>query len=157
MHIRSIKTRHRVAAAAALAASACGLLLVGAGNAPAGPDGSAVAAQTLRANTLTNPIGLGDATPRRSGRLSGGRQTAYEVRVASSAAQLDNPDLWDSGKVASSATNNIVYAGAPLTARKSVAWEVRVWDGSGAAGDWSAPASWEMGLLTNSDWSAKWI
>ena len=108
-------------------------------------------------NTLTNPIGLGDATPNLSWRLQGGRQTAYEIRVASSAAQLDSPDLWDSGKVSSNDTSNVVYAGAALTSRKSVVWDVRAWDGAGAAGDWSAPASFEIGLLANSDWSAKWI
>ncbi len=108
-------------------------------------------------NTLTNPIGVGDPTPNLSWRLSGGRQTAYQIRVASSATQLDHPDLWDSGKVSSSATSNIVYAGATLPSRKSVAWDVRVWDASGDASDWSPPASWEMGLLANGDWSAKWI
>ena len=112
MSIRPIRTRHRVMAAVA-AVGVSGLVLVGAGNAPAGPDGSAVSVQTLRVNT----IGLGDATPNLSWRLSGGRQTAYEVRVGSSAAQLDTPDLWDSGKVVSGASNNVVYAGAPLTAR----------------------------------------
>src|SRR5262249_51407321 len=106
---------------------------------------------------LTNPIGLSDATPNLSWRLSGGRQTAYEVRVASSAAQLETPDLWDSGKVASSDTSNIRYAGAGLGSRKAVAWSVRVWDGTGLAGDGSAPATFETGLLGTGDWSAKWI
>ncbi len=133
------------------------LLLIGATQAPGEASSAAVSATTLRVNTQTNPIGLGDASPELSWRLTGGRQTAYEIRVASSAAQLEDPDLWDSGKVASSNTSNIAYAGAPLSSRQSVAWEVRVWDGSGAAGEWSAPASWEMGLLSNADWSAKWI
>src|SRR4051794_33836478 len=124
MSIRSIRTRHRVAAAAAVAVS--GFLLAGAVNAPADLNSSATTVQTLRVNTLTNPIGLGDATPDLSWRLSAGRQTAYEVRVASSAAQLESPDLWDSGKVSSSASNNITYAGASLTARKAVVWDVRV-------------------------------
>src|SRR4051794_33289967 len=159
MLVRSITSRRvrRLGVKAVAVTSACGLLLVSAGVAPAGSDGSAVSAQTLRVNTTANPIGVGDPTPNLSWRLSGGRQTAYEVRVASSAAQLDQPDLWDSGKVTSSDTSNITYAGAALTSQKSVVWDVRVWDGSGAAGDWSAPASFEMGLLANSDWSAKWI
>jgi alpha-L-rhamnosidase len=50
-------------------------------------------------------------------RLSSGRQAAYEIRVASSAAQLDQPDLWDSGKVFSSDDGNLAYAGAALTSR----------------------------------------
>src|SRR4051794_32589291 len=149
MFVRSITSRRvrRLGVRAVAVSSTCGLLLVAATSAPAGPDGSAVSVHTLRVNTMADPIGLGDPAPSLSWRLSGGRQTAYEVRVASSAAQLDQPDLWDSGKVSSSDASNVVYAGAPLTSRKAVVWDVRVWDGAGAASDWSAPARWEMGLL----------
>src|SRR5215213_5190226 len=94
---------------AALAAAGT-MALVGAANAPGDAAPAGVAPTTLRANTETNPIGLGDATPELSWRLSSGRQTAYEVRVASSAAQLENPDLWDSGRVSSS-DSNVIYAG----------------------------------------------
>src|SRR5690242_5013422 len=63
----------------------------------------------LRVDTLTDPIGLGDASPSLSwslasndrGGSSAGLQTAYEIRVASTAARLDRPDLWESGKVPS--------------------------------------------------------
>jgi hypothetical protein len=119
----------------------------------------------LRVNTLTDPIGLGDVTPSLSWRvttkgppgLSLGHQAAYQVRVASSRAKLSAPDLWDSGEVNSSATSNIVYAGAPLESRQNVVWSVRVWDAQGRASGWSAPATWEMGLLSNDDWTARWI
>ena len=119
---------------------------------------------TLRVNTFDNPIGIGDATPILGWRLSGAtgrgpqtQQSAYEIRAASTAAQLGSPDLWDSGKVASSDTSNVMYAGAALSSRQAVAWDVRVWDGNGDVSDWSAPATWAEGLLSNSDWSAKWI
>src|SRR5215211_3532709 len=107
MFVRSITGRsvRRLGVRAVAVTSACGLLLVGANSAPAGPDGTTVSALTLRVNTMTDPIGIGDPTPSLSWRLSGGRQTAYQVRVASSAAQLDQPDLWDSGKVSSSASS----------------------------------------------------
>jgi Bacterial alpha-L-rhamnosidase 6 hairpin glycosidase domain/Alpha-L-rhamnosidase N-terminal domain/Bacterial alpha-L-rhamnosidase concanavalin-like domain/Bacterial alpha-L-rhamnosidase C-terminal domain len=153
------RVRTRLAAVAA----GCTLLLVGVwllagpASAPAGPAGSGVSATTLRVDTQTNPIGLGDATPALSWRLAGGRQSAYQIRVASSEAQLGQPDLWDSGKVTSSDSTNILYDGAALKSRQAAVWDVRVWDGSGAAGDWSDPATFELGLLSNSDWSAKWI
>src|SRR3954451_23743997 len=153
LFVRPIRTRHR--AAAILAAGVSGLLLAGAVSAPADPSAAATSVQALRVNTFANPIGIGDATPELSWRLTRSHQTAYEVRVASSEAQLEHPGLWDSGKVGSSENHNIVYPGAPLPARKAVVWDVRVWDAAGAASDSSAPASWEMGLLTNSDWSAK--
>src|SRR3954467_9022743 len=149
--------QRRIPVRLAVIAAAGTMALIGAANAPGDASAGTLSATVLRVDTQTNPIGLGDATPELSWRLSGGRQTAYEVRVASSAAQLESPDLWDSGKVSSGETSNIVYAGAPLASRKAVVWDVRVWDASGAASDWSAPAKWEMGLLANSDWSGKWI
>ncbi|HEX6675393.1 MAG TPA: family 78 glycoside hydrolase catalytic domain [Actinomycetes bacterium] len=112
---------------------------------------------TLRVDTLTNPIGLGNATPILSWRLSSGWQTAYQVQVASSTARLRQPDRWDSGKVPSGDSSNVAYAGATLGSRDAVVWRVRVWDGTDAASAWSAPASWEMGLLANGDWTARWI
>src|SRR3954452_3060756 len=129
--------QRRVGIRLAAAVAAGALLLTGAAKAPGEAAAGSLSATTLRVNTQTNPIGLGDASPELSWRLTGGKQTAYEVRVASSTPQLDNPDLWDSGKVVSGANNNIAYAGKPLTARQAVVWDVRVWDGSGAAGDWS--------------------
>ena len=123
----------------------------------AGQAGSGVSVTTLRVDTLTDPIGLGNATPILSWRLSSGRQTAYQVQVASSTARLHQADLWDSGKVPSGDCCNVVYAGAALRSRDAVVWRVRVWDGADAASGWSAPARWEMGLLANGDWTARWI
>ena len=111
----------------------------------------------LRVDTMTDPIGVGNATPNLSWRLSDGQQTAYQIQVASGPSRLHEPDLWDSGKVSSSRTGNIAYDGAPLHSRQAVVWRVRIWDGKGAASPWSGPARWEMGLLSNSDWKAKWI
>ena len=120
-------------------------------------------ATTLRVDTFTAPIGLGDASPNLSWRLSArgtnaANQAAYEVRAASSPWQLERPDLWDSGMVRSSDTNNIAYGGRALRSRQDVFWQVRVWGaGDRRPGPWSRPASWEMGLLDQSDWAAKWI
>ena len=145
LFVRPIRTRHRVAAA--VAAGMSGLLLAGAINAPAGPNVSPAKVQTLRVNTLTDPIGVGDAAPELSWRLSSGRQTAYEVRVASSEAQLENPDLWDSGKVASTDSNNVVYAGARLT-------RARPRCGTSACG--TAPAQRATGALPRAGRWACW-
>jgi alpha-L-rhamnosidase len=127
--------------------------------------GASLTPQALRVDALPDPLGLGDASPSLSWSLSSGersgsqaaRQTAYEIRVASTSARLDRPDLWDSGKVTSSDTGNVAYGGAPLRSREAAAWAVRVWDGAGRASAWSAPGTWETGLLRQSDWSAKWI
>ncbi len=38
-----------------------------------------------------------------------------------------------------------------------VYWQVRVWDNTEKASDWSEAAFWEMGILDASQWTANWI
>ncbi|MBE8722005.1 family 78 glycoside hydrolase catalytic domain [Sphingobacterium pedocola] len=86
-------------------------------------------------------------------------QSAYQVIVASSLKKLkrNEGDLWDSGKQTSQATNQIVYDGVALSSRQRVWWKVKVWDANNRQGKWSEVNHWEMGLLNQSDWHAKWI
>ena len=117
----------------------------------------------LRCEYLANPLGIDATHPRLSWVITsdrrGEQQMAYQVLVASSAKLLadDKGDLWDSGKVASAESAQVVYAGSPLISRQSCFWKVRVWDRDGKAGDWSLAAQWHMGLLEAADWTAKWI
>ena len=62
-----------------------------------------------------------------------------------------------SGKVQSSESVQVAYAGKPLKSRMRCFWKVRVWDKDGNPSPWSEPATWTMGLLKNTDWTAKWI
>jgi len=112
------------------------------------------------------PLGIEAAQPRLSWQLQVGAgeinksQSAYQILVASSAGQLsaDTGDLWDSGKVVSSQSRAIRYAGFALGSLQKVYWKVRVWDEAGHATPWSAPASWTMGMLQQSDWhGASWL
>ncbi|MFP4365896.1 MAG: family 78 glycoside hydrolase catalytic domain [Bacteroidales bacterium] len=86
-------------------------------------------------------------------------QTAWQVLVASSPDLLsdEKSDMWNSGKVYSNETNQIVYSGTPLSSRDICYWKIRSWDKDGEAGHWSKMATWEMGLLGSSDWQAEWI
>ena len=86
-------------------------------------------------------------------------QTAWQVLAASSPALLseEKADMWNSGKVYSNETNQVVYSGAPLASRDICYWQIRSWDKNGEAGPWSKIATWEMGLLESSDWQAEWI
>jgi len=87
----------------------------------------------------------------------GQKQTAWQVRVASSRKQLDEPDLWDSGMQVSNQSTRIHYKGVELESRQECWWQVRVWDRDGLDSDWSEPAMWRMGLLEPGDWKAQWI
>ncbi|MHB1033198.1 MAG: family 78 glycoside hydrolase catalytic domain [Pirellulales bacterium] len=116
-----------------------------------------------RCEYLVNPLGIDSVLPRLSWEMQdsrrGAAQTAYRVLVATSEAKLqaDQADLWDSGKVATDQSAQVVYAGKPLTSRMRCYWKVRVWDQAGQPSPWSAPAMWAIGLLKPGDWKAQWI
>ncbi len=117
----------------------------------------------LRCEYRLNPEGIDEAKPRLTWRVEstqrGQKQTAYRILVASTADRLskNRGDLWDSGKVNSSQTIHIEYAGKPLVSRQQCFWKVASWDRDGVSCCWSKPAYWSMGLLNDSDWSAKYI
>jgi alpha-L-rhamnosidase len=110
-----------------------------------------------------DPAGIDVVQPRLSWTIRSERrgevQSAYQILVAASPEALarDEGDLWDSGKVSSSRTYGVEYAGKPLASRTRCFWKVRVWDRDGQASAWSPPAHWSMGLLSRSDWKAAWI
>lgn len=124
---------------------------------------AALTLAALRCEYLDTPETIESPAPRLSWRIEsdrrGAAQTAWHVRVASSAEQLarGEADLWDSGRVAGDATNQIAYAGRPLASRTVCFWQVRVWDEAGRVSAWSEPARWTMGLLQPADWRAEWI
>ncbi|MGA2500646.1 MAG: family 78 glycoside hydrolase catalytic domain [Tepidisphaeraceae bacterium] len=122
-----------------------------------------LATTNLRCEYLVNPPGIDEPAPRLSweivSRLRGQKQTAYHILVASSPNLLrpGQADLWDSGKMASDQTAQIVYAGKPLGSGQRCFWTVVVWDKDGHPSAWSEPAMWSMGLLRPTDWKAQWI
>ena len=85
-------------------------------------------------------------------------QSAYQILVASDSLLLfdDIGDLWDSGKVNSSQSQQILYKGRALVSRQHVYWKVRVWDENDQVTEWSAIANWAIGLEPV-DWLASWI
>src|SRR5262249_25460596 len=52
---------------------------------------------------------------------------------------------------------HVAYAGTPLHSKMRAYWKVRVWDEENRPSPWSQTSSWSMGLLSPSDWGAKWI
>ncbi len=123
----------------------------------------AVEVVRLRCENEANPIGIDALQPQLGWNLTspdrGELQTAYQVIVASTPEQLSSGkgDLWDSGRVDSEESAHVAYAGSRLVSRQRCFWKVRVWDQAGNPSDWSPAASWTMGLLEPSDWTADWI
>ena len=130
---------------------------------PAAPAG-------LLVNGVSNPLAIDrDATrftwmSKDTGR--GERQTAYEILVLSSpanalAAAKPSEDgstslIWDSGKVDSDQSAAVEYTGKPLPAATRFWWKVRIWDQTGNASDYSAPAWFDTGINQN-EWTAHYI
>jgi hypothetical protein len=135
---------------------------------------SEVVAARLRCEQTVDPLGVDAPQPRLSWQLQSEQriqmQTAYQVLAASGPERLarDEGELWDSGRVASDETLGVLYQGRPLQSSQRVFWKVRVWDKAGHASAWSAPATWTMGILSETgrsspdgyalaSWSARWI
>ncbi|MFC8096773.1 alpha-L-rhamnosidase N-terminal domain-containing protein [Streptomyces sp. NPDC057301] len=112
-------------------------------------------AETLRGTDL--------AKPRLSWELSaegrrGARQTAYQIRTASSLSDLHRGHrlVWDSGRVASDRSVHVPYDGPALQPRTRYYWQVRVWDDNDRTSPWS-PARWWETTLPDDGWNGHWI
>ncbi|AJE41658.1 alpha-L-rhamnosidase [Streptomyces nodosus] len=124
-----------------------------------GHDGLRVTAPTVE--YVPHPLGLDAQRPRLSWPLAsdkpGMRQSAYQIRVATSTTGLSRPDVWDSGQVMSGESVLVPYGGPELRPRTRYFWSVRVWDADGRASGWSEPSWWETGLMKAGQWTADWI
>ena len=106
---------------------------------------------SLRTEYLINPIGIDIRHPRLFWNCEGGtKQTAYRI-----VAKTDEQIVWDSGKVSS----DRMHADYPndLASRQRVEWNVTLWDETDREGEPSETAFFETGLLSTSDFRAKWI
>jgi len=124
---------------------------------------SEITVNELRCEYAVRPLGIDTEKPRFSWILESTRrrqrQTAYQIIVATSAENLqrNEPDMWDSGKVASERSVNVEYGGSVLKSGRMCWWKVRCWDKDGNPSRYSDAAGFEMGLLRQTDWQGKWI
>ncbi|HET7116902.1 MAG TPA: family 78 glycoside hydrolase catalytic domain, partial [Hanamia sp.] len=122
-----------------------------------------VSVNNLLCENKVNPLGVGIAQPQFSWQLfSNNRnvvQTAYELRISENIPDFKQETklVWHTDKVYSDQSVHIPYNGKKLESGARYFWQVRVWDNKGKVSDWSSPAFWLMGLLSSSDWKAKWI
>jgi hypothetical protein len=127
---------------------------------------SGIVPVNLKTEDSVNPLGIDAGSPQLSwilqarSRLDRGlAQSAYQILVASSPQILarNQGDVWDSGKVRSSITFNVPYAGAPLVSFETYYWKLAVWDQTGHESNWSQPARWTTSILRSQGWTAHWI
>ncbi len=122
----------------------------------------------LTAEYRDDPVGIDTQAPRLSWKLApkkatgkGLTQESYQIRVATDPGKLNKDgaaDLWDSGRVVSGQSLNVIYSGRPPVTSQRCWWSVRVWDNRGGKPtEWSRPARWVMGVVQPNDWKAKWI
>lgn len=116
----------------------------------------------LRCEYLENPQGIDASNPRLFWKMEkpgrGVHQSAYHIQAASSAELLakDSADLWDSGVVESGNSIQVEYTGKPLKTGNEVFWRVKIWDENKVESSWSETARWEMGIMHQKEWQAKW-
>ncbi|WP_282122018.1 family 78 glycoside hydrolase catalytic domain [Algibacter mikhailovii] len=117
----------------------------------------------LKVEYLNNPEGVDVEEPRFFWKLTsnepGQFQRAYQLLVASSKENLDKNigDTFDSKKVNSSETIQIIYKGKSLAPASQYYWKVKVWDKDGTP-TWSETATFSTGFFQKEDWKgAQWI
>ena len=104
----------------------------------------------LKTAHLVDPLGIDIRKPLLTWTCDGGiHQTAYQI-----VASIDGKEVWNSGKVSSSAMQ-AAYEG-PAESRARVAWSIHLWDENDTEGEESS-AWFEYALLDKSDFKAKWI
>jgi len=113
----------------------------------------------LRCEYLANPMGMDVRQPRFSWVLEhqerGQAQSACRILVSSDRA-LATGDIWDSGRVASVRSTQVVYAGKPLESGRTYYWKVEYWDKDGRESGWSEPARFDTGLFERTEWKGTW-
>ena len=125
--------------------------------------GRRIILKDLRCENLENPVAIDNTHPHFSWKIETDgqtmRQAYFEIQVATDSSLLaqGKPDLWNSGKVESSASVMVPYRGKELRSSVLAYWKVRVWDDKGESSDWSPINRFGIGLLDKAEWQGKYI
>ncbi|WP_347052484.1 glycoside hydrolase family 78 protein [Flavobacterium olei] len=122
-----------------------------------------ISVNNLQCEMMNNPEGIDVLQPRLSWQIDANvndvKQTAYQIIIASTQENLNanNADLWDSGKIESNESVNIIYNGKTLENRQNAFWKVKIWTNKGEIQS-TEKAFFSMGILNYADWkSTRWI
>ena len=108
-------------------------------------------AVNLKTEHMVNPIGIDILKPYVSWNcIEGKKQTAYEIE-----AVCEDKVILSTGKISSFQMSAILDV--EVKSRERVFWKVRLWDEEDVVSEWSDEAFFEIGLLQQGDFIAKWI
>ncbi len=118
---------------------------------------SDVTVAQIRFEHHRDAFGIGEDKPRLSwivnATASGWQQAAYEIEAYTSDGQLHD----QTGHIASNQSVLVPWPFAPLLSRACLLVRVRVWGTDEQASAWSERFPVEVGLLSPSDWSARFV
>lgn len=106
-----------------------------------------------------SPLGMDQAHPRLSWQLHAQERDAAQsaCRIQVSAARDFSCLCWDTGRMETSQSLHVKYAGGALRPCTRYYWRVMAWDELGQPTEWSDTAEWETGLGTPDAWQGDWI
>lgn len=107
------------------------------------------------------PLGIEEKTPCMSWIVNSLNnddvQTAYQILYATDKSKLteNEADVWNSGKVISSESSNVIYSGEVLAPNSCFYWTVRTWDKADNPSEWAEPQFFSTAV--KNEWSAEAI
>lgn len=115
----------------------------------------------LKVEQMTDPQGIDIEKPSFSWKIrsdfQGQEQLSYRIRVNACVPHLTDdkwPLVWDSGKVESNKTGNVIYGGEPLKPGTKYVWSLALSMKEG--GEIKSVATFSTGLRPE-DWKGEWI
>ncbi|MDD4646389.1 MAG: family 78 glycoside hydrolase catalytic domain, partial [Bacteroidales bacterium] len=119
--------------------------------------------QKLTVENMTNPIGVDEKAPRFKWQLNddrhGAAQQAFRIRVGSDSAAVarGKGGFWDTGVVRGDQMQMVFDGKKSLQPFTRYYWSVQSWDQNGKKGRISPVASFETGMIDQSNWLGQWI
>jgi len=91
-------------------------------------------------------------------RRNGAVQSAYRILVASNPGIIarEEGDVWDSERVESSQSIDVLYGGEPLASHAEYCWQVCTWNGWGEMSSWSVVQSFRTGEVSQEHVTARY-
>jgi alpha-L-rhamnosidase len=122
-----------------------------------------IVVSNLQCEHKTDPLAINTVAPQFGWQLRSPQrnvlQTAYRILVSDKLELLQKNigNTWDSKKINSNNSIQVVFKGKKIAAATKYFWKLQVWDNK-HTNAWSEPSSFSTGLFSSADWSnAKWI